>query len=99
MDIRDYVKSLPLDRVVQVHVSGPRMQGGGLVDAHETLQATDYELLDFVLARTDPKVVTLEYIREREALRDQLGHLRAILAAHNDSPSIYHIDSETCRPV
>ena len=82
MDVRDYVNRLPLRRVVQVHVSGPRMRGGHWVDAHEPLQVTDYELLDFVLARTEPKVVTLEYIREREALREQLHRLRTILESH-----------------
>jgi len=81
MDVREYMQGLPLARVVQVHISGPRMQGGHLVDAHEPLQAVDYDLLDFVLARTDPRVVTLEYIREREALREQLNCLRTILSS------------------
>lgn len=85
MDVRDDVSGLPLARVVQVHVSGPRMRGGHLVDAHESLQSIDYELLDFVLARTHPRVVTLEYTREREALREQLCDLRTILELHHDS--------------
>jgi uncharacterized protein (UPF0276 family) len=85
MDVYDYVRDLPLPRVVQVHVSGPRMRGGHLVDAHEALQEVDYELLGFVLASTQPRVVTLEYIREREALREQLHSLRTILEAHDGS--------------
>lgn len=84
-EVRDYLSELPLARVVQIHVSGPRMQDGLLADVHEPLQAIDYELLHFVLARTDPEVVTLEYIRERDALREQLLHLRAILEARNNS--------------
>jgi uncharacterized protein (UPF0276 family) len=83
MDARDYVTALPLAQVVQVHVSGPRMQGGRLIDAHEPLREIDYEFLDFVLTRTHPSVVTLEYIREREPLREQLHLLRAILDSHN----------------
>jgi hypothetical protein len=82
MVVRDYVNRLPLARVVQVHVSGPRLRAGRLVDAHEPLQARDYDLLDFVLARTDPQVVTLEYIREREPLREQLHRLHMILESH-----------------
>jgi uncharacterized protein (UPF0276 family) len=82
MDVHDYLSDLPLKRVVQVHVSGPRMRGGRLVDAHETLQEPDYALLDFVLERTQPQVVTLEYIRQREALQEQLCRLRAILDSH-----------------
>jgi uncharacterized protein (UPF0276 family) len=79
MDVHDYLNSLPLDRVVQVHVSGPRVRDGRLVDAHEPLQEIDYALLDFVLAQTHPQVVTLEYIRERDALREQLLCLQDIL--------------------
>lgn len=82
-DIHDYLRGLPLNRVVQVHVSGPRMRDGRLVDAHEPLQEADYALLDFVLEQTHPQVVTLEYIRERESLREQLFRLRGILNTHN----------------
>jgi uncharacterized protein (UPF0276 family) len=85
VDVYDYLGDLPLNRVVQVHVSGPRMRDGRLVDAHEPLQETDYALLDFVLERTQPRVVTLEYTREREALQEQLFRLRGILDSHNDS--------------
>lgn len=85
LDVRDYVCALPLARVVQVHVSGPRMREGRLVDVHEPMQAIDYELLEFVLARARPSVVTLEYIRERGALREQLCELGTILESHNDS--------------
>jgi len=85
VDVVDYLSDLPLHRVVQVHVSGPRMRGGRLVDAHESLQETDYALLDFVLERTQPRVVTLEYIREREALQEQLCRLRGILDSHHAS--------------
>jgi len=82
MDAPEYVQRLPLARVAQVHVSGPRLVGGRLVDAHEPLQAADYELLRFVLARTAPSVITLEYIRERQALCEQLHRLRVIVDAH-----------------
>ncbi len=82
IDVYDYVSSLPLDRVAQVHVSGPRMRDGRLVDVHEPMQETDYALLDFVLARTHPQVLTLEYIREQGALREQLFRLRDIVDKH-----------------
>jgi len=83
IDVVDYLNDLPLKRVVQVHVSGPRMRDGRLVDAHESLQEPDYALLNFVLERTQPQVVTLEYIRKREALQEQLCRLRGILDSRN----------------
>jgi uncharacterized protein (UPF0276 family) len=90
VDVYDYVNDLPLNRVVQVHVSGPRVRDGRLVDAHEPLQDVDYALLDFVLARTHPRVVTLEYIRQREALREQLFNLRDVLDSHQTRRALNH---------
>lgn len=79
IDIHDYLQQLPLERVVQVHASGPRWVNGRLWDVHQPLQQEDYNVLDFVLARTQPQVVTLEYIQEAQALQDQLARLRNIL--------------------
>ncbi len=79
MDIHEYLNKLPLARVEQVHVSGAREKEGYLRDAHESLQAEDYAILKWVLGRSDPKMVTLEYFRDREALREQLWNLREIV--------------------
>jgi hypothetical protein len=79
----DYLSRLPMDRVVQIHASGPRTRGGYLCDAHEPLQAADYELLEFAWRRSKPQVVTLEYIRRKDALREQLARLRSMIDARN----------------
>lgn len=75
-----YLEKLPLERVKQIHVSGPRRRGGHLQDAHESLCEEDYTLLKWALQRTSPQIVTLEYIREPQALRNQLWQLREIIA-------------------
>ena len=85
VDVYKYLTGLPLKRLMQIHVSGPRMRDGRLVDMHEPLQETDYALLNFVLERTQPQVVTLEYTRERQALQEQLFRLRGILDSRIDS--------------
>lgn len=85
VDVHEYLGRLPLHRVVQIHVSGPRMRSGRLMDVHEPLQEIDYALLDFVLARTHPQMVTLEYVRERDALREQLFRLRDTLGSRRPS--------------
>ncbi len=79
VDVHDYIQALPLKRVTQIHVSGPRIKNGCLFDAHEPLTEIDYDLFTFLLSRTHPKVVTLEYIREREALKEQLIRLRKLI--------------------
>lgn len=79
IDVYSYLARLPLDRVIQLHISGPRVQGGRLSDAHEVLQDEDYEILKWVLTQTKPKVLTLEYFREINALSDQLKRIRSII--------------------
>lgn len=76
---RDYLRQLPLERVVQIHVSGPRIKNGRLFDAHDTLQPEDYALLEFALGYTRPAVLTLEYIRDSETLGEQLANLRRLI--------------------
>ncbi len=79
-DFRSYLEKLPLERTVQIHVSGIRKQDGYLRDAHESLQEEDYTMLKWVLGKCKPRVVTLEYFREQEPLRKQLSALREIIA-------------------
>jgi len=80
MDAESYLEKLPLERIVQIHVSGIRKIDGHLRDMHEAMQDEDYAILKWVLGRCKPKVVTLEYFRELGALREQLWKLREIIA-------------------
>lgn len=80
IDVRDYIKRLPLGRVTQVHISGPRPKGNYLYDAHETLQDEDYALLEWTLERTHPQMLTLEYHQDVRAWQEQVGRIRKLLA-------------------
>ncbi len=75
----EYLQLLPLEKVRQIHLSGPRPRSGYLYDAHQPLQEEDYALLEWALAHTHPEVVTLEYFRDREALAAQLARLACIV--------------------
>jgi uncharacterized protein (UPF0276 family) len=77
--IADYLARLPLDRVLQIHVSGPRERDGALADEHDTLREADYALLAAVLERARPRAVTLEYRRDAAELKAQLERLRGML--------------------
>jgi uncharacterized protein (UPF0276 family) len=89
--VHDYIDELPLDRLVEIHVSGPRQaQNSGrlvdahhvdahLVDAHESMQEDDYDLLEWVLGLARPLAVSLEYWRDGALLKEQLLCLRKIL--------------------
>ena len=82
MDVHAYIKALPLEHVVQMHLAGTRRdeRSGRLFDAHQPLSREDYELLDWTLARAAPEWITLEYFREDPAaLSDQLQRLAALI--------------------
>jgi uncharacterized protein len=77
--ITDYIGSLPLNRVMQMHISGPRWRNDTLTDAHEPLREEDYALLMNVLEVTNPCAVTLEYFRDENLLTEQIERLRIAL--------------------
>lgn len=70
MDIRDYLLALPLERVIEVHVSGPRMEGTGLIDAHEPPGSGDYKILKFVREILAQEFyLTVEYYSDFSAIQ------------------------------
>lgn len=85
LNVHDYLTQLPLERARQIHVCGPRVRRRlvgkpALLDAHEPMQAEDYALLAWVLEKTQPEVVTLEYFKEKEPLSEQLDRLAESLS-------------------
>ena len=80
MEDRAYLSQLPLEKAAEIHLSGSRIRFGRRIDAHESLHPEDYDLLAWVLERTQAQVVTLEYIRQVDPLAEQLHHLRNMIA-------------------
>ena len=76
LDVHQYLDRLPLQKVRQIHVSGTRPKNGVLYDAHEELQEDDYRLLRWVMDRSNPEMVTLEYFKHKDSLERQLKRLR-----------------------
>lgn len=69
-DVRAYVAALPLERAVELHVSGPREEERGLMDRHLGLLPEDRDLLEWTLPRVpNLRVLTHEYSGVREATR------------------------------
>jgi len=61
-NIYDYIKELPLNRVIEIHVNGSGYDKDGFpADTHQAMENEDYKLLDWVLNYTNPQIVTLEY--------------------------------------
>lgn len=77
-----YLDQLPLERVVEVHVSSPRpdrRSPGRLDDSHAEITPRDIELLLYLLSRAKPEAITLEYRKDAGKLVAQLELLREIL--------------------
>ncbi len=84
MDVSEYLEQLPLDRVAELHISGPGQIDGTLSDVHGTLTIEDFEVLDWVLSRCRPRLVTLEYAAERGQIPEQLDRLRRACERHSE---------------
>ena len=72
----EYLEQIPLDRVVALHISGPRKIEGRLADAHDTLAIEDFHLLDWVLERCAPETVVVEYTADRAEIPAQVDRVR-----------------------
>ncbi len=90
MPTQAYLEKMPLARVVEIHINGPKVVNGEMCDVHEKMVTVDYELLNWTLDKTTPKIVTLEYggvgkMYETEAknnekeLQEQLSNLQVII--------------------
>lgn len=80
----EMLEELPLERLVELHVSSPRPlagqgPGGRLDDVHEALTGREVRLLRIALRRGRPRAVVLEYRRDADELRRQLRMLRVVL--------------------
>jgi uncharacterized protein (UPF0276 family) len=62
MDIFQYLGGFPLNRVKEIHTNGSGYDIDGFPkDTHQDMKEEDFELLDWVLNRTNPDIITLEY--------------------------------------
>lgn len=61
ISLKEYLQSLPLDRVKEIHTVGTRNTDVGLRDNHLEMVEEDYEALEYVLTISSPEIVTLEY--------------------------------------
>jgi len=86
MDAERELERMPLERVVEIHVSGLNAQSGIVWDDHATpAPAQVFELLARVLHRVRPRAVTIEYNWSahfpRVVLLDHIDRARRMLEA------------------
>ncbi|MCK5129386.1 MAG: DUF692 family protein [Clostridiales bacterium] len=62
-DIKEYILGLPIDRLKEIHINGSGIDvNGNIEDTHQSMVQEDYALLEWVLKRINPDIVTLEYV-------------------------------------
>ena len=91
IDVRDYIASFPLDRLVELHITGIRNYGGILTD-HFGMADEDWALLYWVLEQIKagkwrkPEIVAFEYggVGEVFVWRTDINVLR------NQVPKLYN---------
>lgn len=84
---RAALDSLPLDRVVEVHLSGVSRQSGVMWDDHsDAAPPLVFSLLDQLLSNAKPRAITLEYNWDQDFPADVLERdctrVREMLHAH-----------------
>lgn len=61
-DVYEYLGELLLDRVTEIHINGSGYDRDGFpMDTHQAMEKEDFKLLEWVLERTHPRIVTLEF--------------------------------------
>jgi hypothetical protein len=79
-----YIEQLPVNDVMEIHISGPAFYRGRLRDLHQPLSAVDYDLLQFTIPRCpNLHVITLEFFGPAKQLTHQLSKLRAIVDSYS----------------
>jgi uncharacterized protein (UPF0276 family) len=92
-----FLKSIPLDRVVQLHLAGGIQKDGKWVDSHShPIPESVFELTDFVVAHAPVKGLLLErddrFPASFQELVDELARMRAIFRKHNQAASVCSAD-------
>ncbi|MBC8444280.1 DUF692 family protein [Candidatus Woesearchaeota archaeon] len=69
-DLFSYAETFLLDKVIQFHISGCRLENGVMMDAHDEPDEIDWKLMVHLLNKCgDTRYVTLEYYRDIERLK------------------------------
>ena len=75
MDVREYIGRLPLERLCEIHINGWIHDARGMM-AHVKIYEAGYRLLEEVLSRSRPRIVTLEYGRGDDRLGADIPLMR-----------------------
>jgi uncharacterized protein (UPF0276 family) len=80
IDHAGYMAKLPMERCLQVHLSGYRTERGVARDAHEIVKEEDWAFFGEQLGNLPHlRFVTIEYYEDGTLLKEQLKRLRSVV--------------------
>jgi uncharacterized protein (UPF0276 family) len=100
-DPYEYLKQIPLDRTVQMHVAGHKRIGEYVIDTHgAALIEPVYELLEYVLSQTTVHGVLLERDQNFPDFDELLNEIRTIKSiAAKVQPQLKRLPQTSAQPV
>ena len=66
-DFRAYLSKLPLERVYEIHINGWVEKDNNIM-CHVKINALGYQILEELLQRCNPKIITIEYGRHNDRI-------------------------------
>ena len=88
-DAYEFLDSVPLERVVQVHIIGGHYHNGVLIDSHSRRTPDPvWQLLEYVAARTEIKAVLIEWDEQFPdfgVILEELARAREVLARSREA--------------
>jgi uncharacterized protein (UPF0276 family) len=67
-DFKEYLYKLPLAQVSEVHINGWVQKGEDLIMCHTKINEAGYKILEELLNRCAPKIITIEYGRHNDRI-------------------------------
>lgn len=67
IEVYDYLKALPIEHTYEIHINGWHERGGDIMP-HVKANEKAYEILEWVLNRCKPKIITIEYGRANDRM-------------------------------
>jgi uncharacterized protein (UPF0276 family) len=95
LDPKSYIDTLPLDRVVQIHLAGHHNKGNHIVDTHDDHVIDEvWELYRYVIGKTGMVATMVEWddnIPEFSVLEEELGKARKVVSEGGEArlPKLY----------
>jgi uncharacterized protein (UPF0276 family) len=90
-DPREFIRHMPLDRVVEIHVAGhSHREDGRILDTHGTPVADPvYELLEWTLEQTGPAPVLLERDNDVPPLAELLAEVERLQRVYSSAMATF----------